>query len=106
MPPPVKGQKCHPCVRNTVLPLPEEGHKCSIASWRYRAFHCVAQPDPDTQAITAIPTATTERPRNSPIVLPALSFEVATSVTSLAATPESTPLWTPASVSPAAIRGC
>src|SRR4030095_13105731 len=26
MPPPVKGQKCHPCVRNTVLPISQEGH--------------------------------------------------------------------------------
>src|SRR5436190_14152362 len=26
MPPPVKGQKCHPCVRNTVLPIFQEGH--------------------------------------------------------------------------------
>src|SRR4030095_3985515 len=26
MPPPVKGQKCHPCVRNTVLPMSQEAH--------------------------------------------------------------------------------
>src|SRR5258705_12624365 len=26
MPPPAKGQKCHPCVRNTVLPISQEGH--------------------------------------------------------------------------------
>src|SRR5213078_2276280 len=28
MPPPVKGQKCHPCVRNTVLPIFQEGQAC------------------------------------------------------------------------------
>ena len=27
MPPPLKGQKCHSCVRNTVLPISQEGHR-------------------------------------------------------------------------------
>src|SRR5690242_3165468 len=26
MPPPAKGPKCHPCVRNTVLPISQQGH--------------------------------------------------------------------------------
>src|SRR5713226_7382958 len=26
MPPPLKGPKCHPCVRNTLLPISQEGH--------------------------------------------------------------------------------
>ena len=52
-----------------------------------------------------MPTATTERPRSSPIVLPALSLWVATCVTSETATLDGTPWRTPARLSPAAIRG-
>ena len=33
MPPPLKGQKCHPCVRNTVLPISQEGHQ-GHSPWR------------------------------------------------------------------------
>src|SRR5260370_19132613 len=44
MPPPVKGQKCHPCARNTVLPIFQQAIAPSRGGLRQRRRNPDAEP--------------------------------------------------------------
>src|ERR1041384_4090362 len=69
MPPPHEGAKCHPCVRNTVLPMSQEEHENSHNTKRVRELAessavlaiCLASPhagfctEVGTKVVTAKP---------------------------------------------------